>query len=560
MWIAFALAAFAQDAAATAAAAAALTPDMLAAAGGVIGLELTEAEIELMLADVGEQLAHFEALRGVPLENGDAPAWTFSPLVPGVEPRTFAAPPGMVPVDPAVERPADLEELAFADIATLAALVRSRKVSCVELARLSIDRLRRLDGTLRCVITFTEERALARAAELDRELAEGKWRGLLHGIPWGAKDLLATAGVRTTWGAAPYREQVLDFDATVVERLDAAGAVLVAKLSLGALAWGDVWFDATTRNPWNPEQGSSGSSAGSAAAVAAGGVTFAIGSETLGSIVSPSTRCGCSSLRPTFGRVSRHGAMTLCWSLDKLGPMCRSAEDAAIVFGAIHGPDGRDPSVHDRPFRWPGPISVEGWRVGFPRGAFGDDPGAVPIVGELLALGVQLVEVDLPSYPVDAMMIVLGAEAATAFDELTRSGEDDRLVRQERRAWPNVLRAARLVPAVEYLRAQRLRVKLMRDLDAALAGVDVLVHPSYHGDLLAMTNLTGHPTFVCPDGFREGRDGVRVPTSISFTGHLFDEARLLALVHRWQLATGYEDEHPPLAFLEEDGGAAGGGR
>ena len=542
MWIPIALAMAAQDPAG------ALTTDQLARAGEVIGIEFDDGELELMLPDVLEQLREFALLRGLSLENSDALATTFSPLAPGVAARAVELPARTVPL-PRV-RLAGVESLYFADIPTLASLVRSRQVSCVELAELFLERLEELDRTLHCVITLTRERALAQARLLDAELEEGKWRGLLHGIPWGAKDLLATRGVRTTWGAKPYEEQLIDLDATVVRRLDEAGAVLVAKLSLGALAWGDVWYGATTRNPWNPERGSSGSSAGPAAAVAAGGVPFAIGSETLGSIVSPSTRCGCSSLRPTFGRVSRHGAMTLCWTLDKLGPLCRDARDAAIVFGAIQGPDGLDPTVQEHPFAWPGEVSLEGWRVGYPKGAFGDAPRDHPHLAELLDLGVELVEVELPRYPLDAMMLVLGAEAAAAFDEFTRLGLDDRLVRQERRAWPNTLRAARLIPAVEYLRAQRLRLKLMADLDAVLADLDVLVHPSFAGGILAMTNLTGHPTFVCPDGFREGRDGVRTPTSLSFTGQLFDEARLLALVHRWQRATGYQDEHPPLAFLD----------
>jgi Asp-tRNA(Asn)/Glu-tRNA(Gln) amidotransferase A subunit family amidase len=514
-------------------------------AGRVIGLEFTDSELELMLADVSENLRGYAALRAPSLDNAVLPSLAFTPFLPGIERRAVELAPAPLELV-RVERPADLGALAFADIPTLAALVRAREVSCMELAELFLGRLERLDPTLVCVVTLTRERALAQAQALDLELAQGRWRGPLHGIPWGAKDLLATRGVRTTWGAEPFADQVLDLDATVVKKLDAAGAVLIAKLSLGALAWGDVWHGGTTKNPWNPEQGSSGSSAGPASATAAGGVVFAIGSETLGSIVSPSTRCGTSSLRPTFGRVSRHGAMALSWSMDKLGPLGRSARDCALVFDAIRGSDGLDPTARDAPFAWAGPVDVRGWKVGIPKGAFED--AAAPVLAELRALEVELVEVELPSYPVDEMMIVLNAEAATAFDELTRDGRDDQLARQVRRAWPNAFRVARLIPAVEYLRAQRLRTQLMLDMDKALSGVVALVHPSFAAKLLAITNLTGHPTFVAPNGLREER-GKKTPTSISFTGHLDDEARLLALAHAWQAATPYDELVPPLEFL-----------
>jgi len=518
---------------------------MVRDAGRVIGIELTDTELELMLEDVAQNLRGYAALRARSLDNGVVPALSFSPFLPGIEHRAVALAPAKLEL-PRVERPASLEELVFADIVTLAALVRARKVSCVELTELFLARLERLDATLHCVITFTRERALAQAQALDAELAQDHWRGPLHGIPWGAKDLLATRGVRTTWGAEPFAEQVIDLDATVVKKLDEAGAVLIAKLTLGALAMGDVWHGGMTRNPWNPEQGSSGSSAGPASATAAGGVVFAIGTETLGSIVSPSTRCGVSSLRPTFGRVSRHGAMALTWSMDKLGPMCRSARDCALVFDAIRGADGLDPTVRDAPFAWAGAVDVRGWKVGVPKGAFEDKQD--PVLRELAGLGVELVDVELPSFPVREMLIVLHAEAATAFDELTRDGRDDQLARQTRDAWPNDFRVSRLIPAVEYLRAQRLRTQLMLDMDKALAGVVALVHPSYAVNLLQTTNLTGHPTFVAPNGLRENR-GKQTPTSISFTGQLDDEARLLALAQAWQAATSYDELRPPLEFL-----------
>lgn len=526
-----------------------LTTDELAAFARVARLEFTDVELEQMLTSVRSRQRALAALRATPLENGDPPATVFDPFLPGMESRAVVYEPGLLPV-PRVERPDDLRELYWADVVTLAELVRTRQVSCVELATLFLDRLESLDRHLHCVITLRREEALARARELDAELEEGSWRGLLHGIPWGAKDLLATRDSRTTWGAQPYREQVLDLDAAVVERLREAGAVLVAKLTLGALAMGDRWYGERTRTPWDPERGSSGSSAGSAAAVSAGGVPFAIGSETLGSIVSPALRCGTTALRPTFGRVSRHGAMTLCWTMDKLGPMTRSATDLAIVFNAIQGPDGRDPSVRDVPFVWPGPTDLEGLRVGYPSGAFGDEPLEHPTLRELAALGLELREVEVPETDHGAVMVILAAESACAFDDFTREGLDDELVEQGSRAWPNFFRAARAIPAVEFLRAQRVRVKLSRAMHAALAEVDVLVHPPYHGALLGVTNLTGHPTVVAPSSFEEDEDGGRRPRVVCFTGQLDDEARLLLVADAWQRATPHEDERPPMDWLE----------
>ena len=522
----------------------------VAAVSGVLGLGLTAPEIELMLQDVGENLRSFERLRALPLENSLPPALRFVPGAPPPAAQPFRSV-AALPLPEPPERPADLEELVFADIPTLAALIRARRVSCVELARTYLARLERMDPTLHCVITLTAERALAQARALDEELERGEWRGPLHGIPWGAKDLLAVRGHPTTWGAAPYRDQVLDLDAGVVQRLDEAGAVLIAKLSLGALAWGDVWYGERTRNPWKPEQGSSGSSAGSASATAAGCVAFAIGSETLGSIVSPSDRCGASALRPTFGRVGRHGAMALSWSMDKLGPICRSATDAAIVFAAIQGPDARDPESLAVPFSFPEPEPAPGerrtWTIGYLEGAFEESPDHAHVLEELAALArddlaIDLVPVELPDFPVDAMTIVLNAEAAAAFDDFSRAGLDDRLVRQVRRAWPNVFRASQLIPAVDYIRANRLRTRLIRETEALLSELDVLVHPSFGGGALTAFNLTGHPTFVAPCGFRE--DGT--PFSISFSARLFGEERLLTVARAWQAATAWHLRHPGL--------------
>ncbi len=522
------------------------------AAGFLSGMAFTDDEVELMLTQLAEQRETYAASRNRPIPSRTAPAHGFSALVTGVQ-RRAVAPAESVPAErwplPAVTRPDDLRELLFADIPTLAALVRSRQVSCVELAELSLERLREVDRVLHCVISTTEERALARARELDEELAAGHWRGPLHGIPWGAKDLFAVRGTRTTWGAAPYEDQVIDLDATVVQRLDAAGAVLVAKLTLGALAYGDVWFGGRTRNPWAPLQGSSGSSAGSAAATVAGAVAFALGTETYGSIVSPSQQCGNSSLRPTFGRVSRHGAMPLVWSMDKVGPLCRSLRDAALVFDAIVGPDGIDDSVLDEPWSLP-PLPdalaadepLRGLRLGYPPGAFdGVEPGREAL-DALTALGAELVPIELPPFDGELLLLILSVEAATAFDELTRADRDDLLVRQDAQAWPNLFRAARLIPAVEYVRATRVRRSVMQAMDETMSRVDALVHPPYAGGVLTLTNFTGHPTVTLPAGFRENG----TPFSVCFTGQLFDEARLLTVAHAWQTATGHHLRHPSL--------------
>ncbi|MGH7576320.1 MAG: amidase, partial [Longimicrobiales bacterium] len=381
------------------------------------------------------------------------------------------------------------------------------------------------------------------------EIAAGRYRGPLHGIPWSAKDLLATRGYRTTWGAKPYEDQMIDLDATVVERLDAAGAILVAKLTLGALAQGDVWYGGRTRNPWNPEQGSSGSSAGSSAATVAGLVGFAIGTETLGSIVSPSTRTGATGLRPTFGRVSRHGAMALVWSMDKIGPICRSVEDCALVFDAIRGPDGHDPTLRDVPFNWAATVRPADLRIGYYSSAFDSQesdrdrerkPFDDATLDVLRSLGANLIPIETPAqYPLGALRsAILSVEAAAAFDELTRSGRDQLM---ERSSWPNTFREARLVPAVEYIQAMRVRTLVMQAMHEVMRDIDVLVAPSFAGNALLLTNLTGHPCVVLPNGFRP--DGT--PVSISFIGKLYGEAEALALAKAYQDATEFHTRVPP---------------
>lgn len=536
----------------------AITARVLAEAEKLLGLELTEAERELMLPGLAEQREDYRKIREVALDNSVPPAVRFDPLPPPAELPAGTPPPAApgsaFPLSAGLEPaavPEGAEGLAFAPVTLLARLLRERRVTSLELTRLYLERLKRLDPRLHAVVNLTEARALEQAERADREIAEGRWRGPLHGIPWGAKDLLAARGFPTTWGSVPFREQVIERDAAVVERLDAAGAVLVAKLSLGELAMGDVWFGGMTRNPWNVEQGSSGSSAGSAAATAAGLVGFSIGSETLGSIVSPATRTGATGLRPTFGRVSRHGAMTLVWSMDKLGPLCRSAVDCAAVFHAIHGADPRDPSTVERPFEWNPGKDPRRLRVGYLRAAFEKEPAEgreeghafdLAALDTLRSLDVELHPIELPSLPVGPLAVILTAEAAAAFDELTLSGRDDLLVRQTEQAWPNFFRLGQTIPAVSYIQANRVRTLLMREMEKTLAGFDVYVAPTFGTENLLLTNLTGHPAVVLPNGFR--KDGT--PASITFTGRLFGEADLLLLARAYQDATDFHLRRPAL--------------
>ena len=513
------------------------------------GLAFTAPERKLMREGLAKYLAGYEKLRAVEVENSVPPALFFDPRLPGMAFEREQKPFKMSQV-PLPEVPSDLEDLAFYPVTHLGRLIRERQVSATALTEMYLNRLKRYDPILHCVVTLTEDLARIQAKRADEEIAAGRYRGPLHGIPWGAKDLLATRGIRTTWGATPYQDQVLDIDATVVRRLEEAGAVLVAKLTMGALAWGDVWFGGQTRNPWNVEQGSSGSSAGPGAATAAGLVGFSIGTETWGSIVSPSTRCGVTGLRPTFGRVSRHGAMALSWSMDKIGPMCRSVEDCALVFDAIYGPDGRDATVVDLPFNWDADVGVADLRVGYVKSAFekeredkasgANDKRTLEVLN---GLGAALIPVELPDYPVEPLSLILDAEAATAFDELTRSDRDDLLVRQAQDAWPNVFRRARLIPAVEYLRANRIRLLVMQAMAELMASIDVYVVPSSDRHNLLLTNLTGHPAVVVPNGF----DEKGAPTSISFVGRLYGEAEALAVARAYQEATGFHLEHPLMA-------------
>jgi Asp-tRNA(Asn)/Glu-tRNA(Gln) amidotransferase A subunit family amidase len=533
-----------------------ITASTIAAAEELAGLKFDDAERAMMLEGLKTQAQRIEALHKVAIDNSIPPAIVFNPLPAGKQPpRGVRKPMVRGPVKLRTVS-SNLEELAFLPVTELSELVRRRRVTSSQLTQMYLSRLKRYDPVLKCVITLTEDRAIAQARGADAEIARGKYRGPLHGIPWGAKDLLAVKAYKTTWGAGPFKEQVIDQDATVVERLDAAGAVLVAKLTLGELAQGDVWFGGMTKNPWKVDQGSSGSSAGPASATAAGLVGFAIGSETLGSISSPSTRCGTTGLRPTFGRVPRTGAMALSWSMDKLGPICRSVEDCALVLDAIHGPDGKDNSAIAAAFNWDASLSLRSLRIGYVKAAF-DLPVTDPkdekrtlhatkkfddrALEVIRSLGVNLIAVELPDLAYDAMRIILTSEAAAAFDDLTRSDRDKELVQQTRNDWANTFRTARFIPAVDYVNANRVRTTAIRAWDDLMKKVDVIVTPTGAANLsqLVATNLTGHPAVILPNGFRD--DGT--PVSLTFLGGLFEEAKLLAVANAYQRATGFHLVH-----------------
>ena len=532
-----------------------VTLDHVAAAETMIGLSFTTEERKLLVENLNDLLEDYDALRTSDIPNRRAPAFTFDPRRGGAEIPKVAddEESARLPL-PTTDRPDSAADLAYASVPELSHLVRTQKVTSVELTELALERLRRYDPDLNAVVSLTEDRALSAARQADQEIQEGEWRGPLHGIPYGAKDLLAVEGTRTTWGATPYQDQRIGETAAVVEKLDAAGAVLVAKLSLGALAWGDVWFDGTTKNPWNLDQGSSGSSAGPAAAVSAGCVPFAIGSETLGSIVSPSTRCGVTGHRPTFGTVSRHGAMALSWTMDKLGPITRSAAGSALVYDAIRGATPDDPASVDAPFPFDADTEPSRLSVGYVRAAFEEDydnqSADQRTLKVLRSMGVEFQPVEMPTdLPVGAMLNTLDVEAATAFDDLTRSEGIDQLVRQGENTWPNVFRTARFIPAVEFLQMNRLRVDLMEAMHEAMRDVDVLVSPSFQGGTLSITNLTGHPCVCVPNAFRaveEGPEARRQPGSISFVGALYRDDAALELAHAYQQETDFHSRRPPV--------------
>ena len=587
-----------------------ITLAMIEAAEAIAAISLTPEQREMLVDGLTEQRASVEVIRTLHLANATAPAFVFDPVPAGMvletEKRTakLGAAPDVAKIAAAASASRE-EALAFATVRELGELLRLKKVTSIELTKLSLARLNRYQPKLHFVINLTEQRALAQAASADRELAAAKTRGPLHGVPWGAKDLLAVKGYPTTWGAAGFEQQHIDTDATVVQRLDAAGAVLVAKLSMGALAQGDLWFGGRTRNPWNSRQGSSGSSAGSASAVSAGCVAFAIGTETLGSISSPSTRCGVTGLRPTFGFVPRTGAMALSWTMDKIGPISRSAEDCALVMSAIYGqeagPGGQDRSVQAAAFNWDATFNWKKLRVGYLKSAF-DAPKLEELkppsesvtakeraefevkrahqkenfarltydaqfdratLDALRKLGVHLAPVDLPhDLHFGDQVPLLGAEAAAAFDELTLSGRDQLLTGQKPYDWPNSFRRARFYSAVDYIQAQRARSLVIDAMAKLFAQVDVIVTPSGGAQLVA-TNLSGHPAVILPNGLRgddapkatvseeddelDNPGGPGTPVSLTFLGGLYSDARLLAFARAYQEATGFHRQHPSLS-------------
>jgi Asp-tRNA(Asn)/Glu-tRNA(Gln) amidotransferase A subunit family amidase len=527
-----------------------VTKDMLRGAEQLFGIELTDAQKQMALQNVNSNLERYETLRKIDVPLDTEPATLFHPALPGKRFNVKAANFKLGKIE--TLRFNTVEDLAFATVPQLANLIRNRKISSIDLTKMYLARLKRYGPKLNCTVTLTEELALAQAAEADRETKQGKYRGPLHGIPWGAKDLFATRGIRTTWGAEPYRDQVIDYDATVVSRLQNAGAVLVAKLSMGALAQGGRWFQGMTRNPWQVEEertGSSGSSAGPASATAAGLVGFSIGTETLGSIVSPSSRCGVVGLRPTYGRVSRFGAMGLSWTMDKIGPICRGVEDCAAALHAIYGPDEKDLTVGDVPFNWSPERVLSRMRIGYLKAEFDQQQDAErkaiyqAAVDALRHAGAKLVPIELPRFSTAALRIILVAEAASAFDDLTRGGGINQLSGQEPGDWPNTFRSSRFIPAVEYIRAQRARSLLMREMDTLMSKWDVFVSPAPGSASLLVTNLTGHPAVCVPCGFPKG-----LPQSIMFTGGLYDEGAPLRVALAFERATNWHTMHPKMGW------------
>jgi|UniRef100_UPI0040499BF1 Asp-tRNA(Asn)/Glu-tRNA(Gln) amidotransferase A subunit family amidase len=513
----------------------------------IMGLDFTDIEADSMLTDLEGQRKSMVAIRKLNIPNSVSPALNFNPL-----PVAYQFPDKAnyfkVSTEVNLKRPTSKDELAFFTVRQLAELIRTKQISSVELTRFFIERIKKYDSRLQFAITITEERALRNAKKADAEIAAGKYKGLLHGIPFGAKDLLAVKEYKTTWGAVPYKDQNIDVDATVITKLENAGAILIAKMTLGELALGDVWFGGKTKNPWDLKRGSSGSSAGSASAVAAGCMPFAIGSETLGSIVSPSSECGTTGLRPSFGRVSKYGAMALSWSMDKLGPITRSVEDCAIVFSAIQGTDDKDLSLISAPFNYSSPIgsSLKGFRIGYIPSEFNrkyaNSANDSLSFKKLKEMGAEMVPIELPVLPYRDLLIVLSAESGAAFEELTLSNRDDLMVKQDKNAWPSGFRSAHFIPAVDYIQANRARAMLIEELNKKMKDIDVFIAPAFGQNLLA-TNLSGHPCVVLPNGFRNG-----LPASITFTGQLFGEGKLLKIAQTYQKATDFDQKHPVMNF------------
>ncbi|TAH41339.1 MAG: amidase [Bacteroidetes bacterium] len=511
-----------------------------------ISVNFSEMEADSMLDLLALHKENFDVMRTFPLSNSIPPAFIFNPIPIGKKidlSKRFCV---MSDYDSTI-LPADINELAYFSIGQLAHLIKTKKITSEKLTAFFLDRLKKHSPALNCVITYTDELALLQAKQADKEISAGIYRGVLHGIPYGIKDMFATKNYPTSFGTPPFRDQLINEDATVVKKLQDAGAVLIAKLSLGELAMDDIWFGGQTRNPWDTIKGSSGSSAGPAAAVAAGLVPFAIGSETWGSIVSPATACGVTGLRPTFGRVSRSGAMALSWTMDKIGPLCRNVEDCAMVLNAIAGIDPKDPVMIDVPFNYDPIIDLTKLKIGFFPDDFAKDtsinkPYNMASLEYLKNMGVELIPLKLPDLPVNDMSLLLECEVAAAFEELTLTNRDDEMVQQNKNRWPNYFRAAHFIPATEYIRANRLRYLLIQEMDRMMSRVDLCIAPSLAGDNLLITNLTGHPSIVIPNGFINESS----PTSIVFIGQLYEEGKLLSVAKKYQDKTAFHLIHPPL--------------
>jgi Asp-tRNA(Asn)/Glu-tRNA(Gln) amidotransferase A subunit family amidase len=511
-------------------------------AGKIMNLGFTAPELDSMYEQVLDQTRRIRSMQSLPLPNDVPMSLWHNPVLPK---KKFTKIQGAseFTIPSTVRLPENRNDLAFYTISQLASLIKHRRITSTELTRFFLDRIKRYSDTLNCLVSLTEEIAMGQAAKADKEIASGKYRGPLHGIPYGLKDLFAVKGTATTWGAAPFRKQVIEHNSYVYTKLLESGAVLVAKFSLGSLAMGDLWFGGKTRNPWNLNTGSGGSSAGSAAAVAAGLVPFAIGTETWGSIVNPASTCGVTGLRPTFGSVSRTGGMTLAWSLDKIGPICRSAEDAAMIFDKIHGADGQDLAAVNHSFKYKDLPDIKGIRIGYLRSDFKDtDSALIPF----LKIGAKLIPVDLATDriqkldPLNLMLIVVSAESSAAFDQFTRSNLDDELTGQTQNDWPTQFRVGRMISAVDYINANRHRYLLMTEVEDALANVDVVIAKTF-SDQLHITNLTGHPALCMPSGF----DEQGLPTSITLIGKLYGEATLLAAGKLYQRVTTGNKKYPP---------------
>lgn len=503
------------------------------------------AQIDSMMPLLLDQLRNFDNMRKVSLPNSIPPAYNFNPVPVGKKFDHIKKAFKTSDYSKAA-KPAQMRDLAYFSIGQLAWLLQHKMISSLELTKFYVQRLHQYAPMLHCVVTYTDSLAMKQARKADDEIAAGHYRGMLHGIPYGIKDMYATRNYPTSYGTPPYRDQHIEYDATIVNKLNEAGAVMIAKLSLGELAMDDIWFGGLTRNPWDTAHGSSGSSAGPASAVSAGLLPFAIGSETWGSIVSPATICGVTGLRPTFGRVSRYGAMALSWTLDKVGPLCRSAEDCAIVLNTISGYDPKDAATTEVPTRYDPDVNIKGLRIGYLVDEFAQDTLCRKFddaaIAKLKEMGAELIPIRLPPLPVNDMALLLVCVAAAAFDDLTLSHRDDQMVQQNRDRWPNIFRAAHFIPATEYIRANRLRWLLIQQMDSIMSKVDVCLAPALAGDNLLVTNLTGHPSITIPNGFVNEK----TPVSIVFTGQLYDEGKLIAIAKKYQDATNFHTRHPSL--------------